>query len=95
MNKQQSRAFVILNIELSTFEHGRQLECKFTNMLNRAIKTLKGHETNKNYFHVSEQTSFMREIQKILHLTTISITDMVIVLEELRILWKEEGDYYH
>jgi len=87
MNEQQKRAYIILHAELSNYDFGVK-NWMAHEILQRAVYILKGNKVATEYYHVGLHLQFNKTIQMILHLTDMSIEDMIAVLEKLAELWK-------
>lgn len=80
----QKRAYVILDMELAKF---RPEYC--WQFISYALSVISG-KTSMFDERAIQNVSFLGEIQKILHLTDISIDDIQEVLEKLYEKWKGE-----
>lgn len=87
MNMAQKRAYIILHAELTSFNFKPDSVWVIPKIIRHANNILKGKKVTGTYLYSNYETKFVREVQKILHLTTISIEHMIVVLEELIMLW--------
>lgn len=85
MNMAMKRAYVILEAELAKFKMGNR-----PHIVHYAGKVITSSlDQYSRPYPSSEDSSFLSEVQKILHLTDISIDDMDEVLEALYIKWRD------
>ena len=87
MNEPQKRAYIMLHAELSSYDLEIQTWAAH-DLISRVIPILEGRRMAPTYHNVVIHARFHREIQKILHLTDISVEDMIAVLENLDELWR-------
>ena len=87
MNEPQKRAYIILHAELSSYDFGLK-NWMAHEIINRAISILNGHRMATARYHIGLHAQFNKTIQMILHLTDMSVEDLIAMLEKLAELWK-------
>ena len=88
MNEPQKRAYIILHAELEGYNFLLDAGFRACELIDRVRGILDGRRMAVSYSYQTYHSKFSREVQKILHLTDMSIEDMIAVLEKLWELWK-------
>lgn len=88
LNAKQRRAYVVLHLELCSYDEQNYF-CE--SRINSAKLVLEGNKPYHMYDLGSTAGHFLKAVQMILHLTTLSPSEMVTVLEHLKRLWADTG----
>jgi hypothetical protein len=85
MNELQKKVYIILNCELNTYERLKKHNM-MTVLLGRCINHLSGHKSKDE--PIINEADFVREVNKVLHLTSMTTDEMIQVLRKLVELWR-------